>query len=251
MPSAEHSLNTLSCDSAVFISDLHVSDQTPQLLERFEEFCRFVDTQWLIVMGDLFEGYCGDDDRSACNVAVETAFLALHQRGVQVALMHGNRDFMIGTAFVQRCYAVLLSDHCVLNGKLLLSHGDIWCTLDTGYQTFRAASRGSAWQAGFLAQPLVSRQAQIQAYRSQSKAAQMDITSNQTDVVDSEVVRSAAALGCNTVLHGHTHRPSDRMLTLDGQAPVRKVVLGDWDETPHAPVVCVRLENGELRTFLS
>jgi UDP-2,3-diacylglucosamine hydrolase len=250
MPSAEHSLNTLSCDSAVFISDLHLSDQTPQLIARFEMFCQSVDTQWLIVMGDLFEGYCGDDDCSACIDAVEAAFLALHQRGVRVAIMHGNRDFIIGPAFAQRCHAVLLNDPCVLNGKLLLSHGDVWCTLDTGYQAFRAASRVPAWQAGFLAQPLATRQAQIQAYRAQSRAAQMDITSNQTDVVDSEVMRSAAALGCNTVLHGHTHRPSDRIMLLDGDAPVRKVVLGDWDETQHTLVACARFDSGELRTFL-
>jgi UDP-2,3-diacylglucosamine hydrolase len=250
MPAAEHSLNTLSCNSAVFISDLHLSDQTPQLIERFEAFCRSVDAQWLIVMGDLFEGYCGDDDRSVCIDAVEAAFIALHQRGVWVAMMHGNRDFIIGSAFAQRCHAVLLNDPSVLNGKLLLSHGDMWCTLDTGYQVFRATSRVPAWQAGFLAQPLATRQAQIQAYRAQSKAAQMDITSNQTDVVDSEVVRSAAALGCDTVLHGHTHRPSDRVVTLDGQTSIRKVVLSDWDEVQHTPVACARFENGELRTFL-
>jgi UDP-2,3-diacylglucosamine hydrolase len=247
---AEHSLNTLSCDSAVFISDLHLSDQTPLLIARFEAFGRSVDTQWLIVMGDLFEGYCGDDDRSACIDAVETAFFALHLRGVRVALMHGNRDFIIGPAFAQRCHAVLLNDPCVLNGKLLLSHGDVWCTLDTGYQVFRAASRVPAWQAGFLAQPLATRQAQIQAYRAQSKASQMDITSHQTDVVDSEVVLSAAALGCDTVLHGHTHRPSDRLIQAQSHAPVRKVVLGDWDETQHTPVTCARFENSELQTFL-
>jgi UDP-2,3-diacylglucosamine hydrolase len=250
MPSAEHSLNTLSCESAVFISDLHLSDQTPLLIARFEAFCRSVDAQWLIIMGDLFEGYCGDDDRSACIDAVEAALLALHQRGVRVALMHGNRDFIIGSAFAQRGHAVLLNDPCVLNSRLLLSHGDVWCTLDTGYQTFRATSRVPAWQAGFLAQPLATRQAKIQAYRAQSKAAQMDITSHQTDVVDSEVVRSAVAFGCDTVLHGHTHRPSDCIIQAMGHAPVRKVVLGDWDETQHTPVVCARFENGVLRTFL-
>jgi UDP-2,3-diacylglucosamine hydrolase len=200
-------------------------------------------------MGDLFEGYCGDDDCSACIVAVEQAFVALHRRGVRVALMHGNRDFMIGQAFAQRCHAVLLDEPCVFNNGLLLSHGDAWCTLDTAYQVWRATSRAPAWQAGFLAQPLTTRQVQIQAYRSQSKAAQMDVSSIKTDVVDAAVVASAAIHGCTTVLHGHTHRPSDRQL--QGETKIRKVVLGDWDEQGSAPVVCARYENGALTTFLA
>lgn len=251
MRPAEHSLNTLSCDSAVFISDLHLSDQTPQLLARFEAFCESLDAQWLIVMGDLFEGYCGDDDRSHCITAVERAFVALHQRGVRVALMHGNRDFMMGQAFAQRSHAVLLNDPCVLNQSVLLSHGDVWCTLDTGYQAWRASSRVPAWQAGFLAQPLATRQAQIQAYRAQSKAAQMDITSHQTDVVDEHVLSSAMQFGCNTVLHGHTHRPSDRTLLSEQGTKVRKVVLGDWDEQGLNPVQCVRYENQTLSVFFA
>ncbi len=251
MHAAEHRLNTLSCVSAVFISDLHLSEQTPQLIARFEQFCGAVDSQWLVVMGDLFEGYCGDDDRSACIGSVERAFITLHHRGVRVALMHGNRDFIIGQAFAQRCHAVLLNDPCVLNSSILLSHGDVWCTLDIGYQVFRTTSRVPAWQTNFLSQPLSLRQAQIQAYRAQSKAAQMDVSSSHTDVLDAEVLRSAAALNCSTVLHGHTHRPSDRQLESVGQTPVRKVVLGDWDEQSNAAVVCVRYENGVLNTFLA
>ncbi len=244
MHPADHSLSALSCESAVFISDLHLSDQTPGLLAMFEQFCGELTAQWLIVMGDLFEGYCGDDDRSDCIDRVEHAFVALHRRGVRVALMHGNRDFMIAAGLAQRCHAVLLADPCVLNGTLLLSHGDRWCTRDTGYQAFRAASRAPAWQAAFLAQPLATRQAQIQAYRAQSKSAQMDIHNADTDVVDEVVCQAAQQLGCTTVLHGHTHRPSDRNVSHHGYG-VRKLVLGDWEVNQAA--VTAQLANGQLR----
>jgi UDP-2,3-diacylglucosamine hydrolase len=226
--------STVSCDSAMFISDLHLSDQTPRLIAQFERFCAAVHSQWLIVMGDLFEGYCGDDDHSACIAAVDKAFLALHQRGVRVALMHGNRDFIIGQGFAQRCHVTVLDDPCVLlvtgsEQRILLSHGDRWCTLDVGYQSFRATSRVPSWQAAFLSQPLATRQAQIQAYRAQSKAAQMDVNNANTDVVDAAVLEEALRLNCATVLHGHTHRPSERLLSATKHA-VRKLVLGDWDE---------------------
>jgi UDP-2,3-diacylglucosamine hydrolase len=243
---ADRSLNTLSCESAVFISDLHLSDQTPQLLARFEAFCSSVDAQWLVVLGDLFEGYCGDDDRSACIDAVEQSLVRLHQRGVHVAMMHGNRDFMMGQTFASRCYAQLLQDPCVFNGTVLLSHGDRWCTLDLAYQQWRSLSRSADWQARFLAQPLATRQAQIQAYRAQSKTAQMDVSNANTDVVDEVVVQEAIRLGCTTVLHGHTHRPSERLLHYKGRA-LGKCVLGDWEVD--VPAVAARWERGKLGLF--
>jgi UDP-2,3-diacylglucosamine hydrolase len=241
---ADHSLSTLSCESAVFISDLHLSDQTPVLIERLAVFCETVTTQWLIVMGDLFEGYCGDDDRSDCISAVEKIFLRLHARGIRVAIMHGNRDFMIGFGFANRTHAKLLNDPCVLNKSVLLSHGDRWCTLDLGYQAWRSTSRVPAWQAGFLAQPLATRQAQIQAYRAQSKAVQMDVNNANTDVVDGEALAEAIRLDCATALHGHTHRPSDRKLAHPNHS-IRKLVLGDWDEQA-AQTVIAKLQDGEL-----
>ncbi len=247
-PAADHSLSNLNCDSAVFISDLHLSDQTPALIARFEQFCNTITAQWLVVLGDLFEGYCGDDDRSACINAVEQAFVHLHERGVCVALMHGNRDFMITQGFAKRCHAVLLNDPCVLNGTVLLSHGDRWCTLDTAYQAWRKTSRDPAWQALFLAQPLFVRQAQIQTYREQSKSAQMNVSNANTDVVDDAVINSAALLGCNTVLHGHTHRPSDRVLHHDNG--LRKVVLGDWNENGATPILCAHYAQDALSVIL-
>ncbi len=251
MTTAEHSLSHLNCASAVFISDLHLSDATPVLTARFVSFCHTVQSQWLIILGDLFEGYCGDDDRSACINEVELTLAALHHRGVRVGLMHGNRDFMIGHDFAKRCHAVLLNEPCVLNGTVLLSHGDGWCTLDTGYQAFRTASRDPAWQQRWLDMPLAARQAQIQAYRNQSKAAQMDVSSHTTDVVDAVALQAALAYTCTTVLHGHTHRPSDRTLGSSEHVSVRKLVLGDWHQTADDAVtfIAARLQGDELSLF--
>ena len=74
----------------------------------------------------------------------------------------------------------------------------------------------------------------------------MDVSSDKTDVMDVAALASAAQLVCTAVLHGHTHRPSDRLLT-DG---LRKVVLGDWDETQAKPAQCARYSAGHLSTFL-
>ena len=220
-------LERIQAQSAAFISDLHLADDTPLLLAHWRRFCASLDakqTQWLIIMGDLFEGYCGDDDTSAINLAVESVLVDLHGRGIRVALMHGNRDFLIRDAFAARCHAVILNDPCVLNDHILLSHGDRYCTRDSGYQAFRVQSRAPAWQAGFLSQTLSTRLAQIQAYRQQSKSAQMDVSNADTDAVADAFVAEAAQLGCDTVIHGHTHRPCDERTTQN----LRRIVLGDW-----------------------
>ena len=225
-------LSQLRLSSAVFVSDIHLSEDTPLLLTQWRLFCAKLDpaqTEWLIILGDLFEGYCGDDDNSPIVLAIEAVLLDLHTRGIRVAFMHGNRDFVLGAAFAARNHVTLLADPCVLNNHIVLSHGDRYCTLDTGYQAFRAQSRVPAWQAAFLSQPLRTRLAQIQAYRQQSKdvqfkAAQMDVSNALTDAVPTEFMREAAELGCDTVLHGHTHRPCDERLS----PSLRRIVLGDW-----------------------
>lgn len=226
-------MNTLNVHSAVFISDLHLADDTPLLLAQWRRFCMNLDparTEWLIIMGDLFEAYCGDDDDSAINVAVEAVLVDLHRRGIRVALMHGNRDFVIRDGFAKRCHAVILQDPCVLNGHTVLSHGDRYCTRDGGYQTFRQASRQPAWQAAFLSQSLSVRQAQVQAYRLQSKSAQMDVNNADTDAVAEAFISEVQALACDTVIHGHTHRPCDERVSSpsEGSSTIRRVVLGDW-----------------------
>ena len=246
---ADHSLHTLCCESAVFISDLHLSDETPYLLEKFQHFCEKINplnTQYLIVLGDLFEAYCGDDDRSPIIIAVETVFLALHSRGVRVAFMPGNRDFMVGQHFIQRCHLELLASPCVLKqyqhnntyNNVLLAHGDEWCTLDIQYQQFRSTSRQVQWQMSFLAQPLHLRQAQVKAYRVNAKAhISCEKNSKQSvqsvdimDVEDNTVLAAATLHNCHVILHGHTHKPGIRQLNDKYDGAVSKYVLGDWDE---------------------
>jgi UDP-2,3-diacylglucosamine hydrolase len=42
------------------------------------------------------------------------------------------------------------------------------------------------------------------------------------------VQRVMAAQGVRTLIHGHTHRPAEHELQVEGQA-ARRIVLGDWD----------------------
>ena len=61
--------------TTVFLSDLHVSDQHPEISEHLEEFLleegSKADT--IFVLGDLFEYWLGDDDPNASFKEIKTS----------------------------------------------------------------------------------------------------------------------------------------------------------------------------------
>jgi UDP-2,3-diacylglucosamine hydrolase len=78
-----------------------------------------------------------------------------------VFFMCGNRDFLVGTHWLQSTGVQGLQDPTVLQlgvHKVLLSHGDALCIDDTDYMAFRQQVRSNAWQEAFLAKPLSERQ---------------------------------------------------------------------------------------------
>src|SRR5690349_1696155 len=127
----------------LFISDLHLDEARPQIVDLFTRFlareARGADA--LYILGDLFESWIGDDDDAALPERVEQALRALHDGGVPVYFMHGNRDFLLGTDYAARAGLTLLADPSIvdLHGeRTLLMHGDTLCTDDVDYQNFRA-----------------------------------------------------------------------------------------------------------------
>lgn len=215
-----------------FISDLHLSEDTPALCQLF------VDTlqQWqgqidsLFILGDLFEYWVGDDDDSAFLQAMLAA-MQQFSRQTPLYVMRGNRDFLLGSGFTQRSGAALLEDPYLLETyghRYLLSHGDALCTADTAYQQFRAISRNPAWQAAMLARPLTERHAIAAQARMQSEAdKQQQGLSAITDVTDSAVLELLDSHGWPTLIHGHTHRPATHHHRQAGHAAERWVIR-DW-----------------------
>ena len=116
----------------------------------------------LYILGDLFEVWIGDDAGGALGDAVAAQLARLARAGTRVRLMHGNRDFLLGTEFAARAGATLLDDPYVtrLYGeRVLLSHGDQLCTDDHDYLAFRREVRNHTWQARFLASSVPYREA--------------------------------------------------------------------------------------------
>lgn len=217
-----------------FISDLHLSEDTPALAALFQrtlaDWAGRIDA--LYILGDLFEYWVGDDDDSpflADMLAAMRDFSTL----TPLYVMHGNRDFLMGSGFEARSGASLLADPqpVTLYGKpYLLAHGDALCTDDAAYQQFRAMSRNPAWQAAMLARPLAERHAIARAARRESEGQKREQGYTEIgDVTEHAVLALLVAHGWPTLIHGHTHRPAQHQHG-DGQHQAQRWVIQDWHD---------------------
>lgn len=215
-----------------FASDLHLTAVGSSAFDQFSELCGRVaaDGGALYLLGDVFEAYIGDDDDAPLVGAVAVALRRLADAGVELAFMHGNRDFLVGRDFAGRCGARLLGDVEIIQlasrrGALL--HGDALCTDDVQYQAVRRQLRDPAWQSAFLARPLEARRAFAQQARAESAAHTAMAAAEIMDVNAAAVSGLLTQTGADWIIHGHTHRPAVH----DLGAGRRRIVLGDWPRT--------------------
>jgi UDP-2,3-diacylglucosamine hydrolase len=218
--------------ATLFISDLHIDASCRPIIRQFTEFlqtqARGADA--LYILGDLFDSWVGDDAPDAGQSAAIAAIKSLTASGVPCFVMHGNRDFLLGTRFCADAGARLLPDPVMvtLYGEpVLVMHGDALCTDDHAYQRLRATVRDADWQQQFLALSVAARRALAGAARTGSQAHMASMEDAITDVNADSVAAALRAAGTSILLHGHTHRPGMHSLSVDGRECTR-IVLGDW-----------------------
>lgn len=226
----------------LFISDLHLEPSRPLMTQIFLRFLAGParNARAVYIMGDLFDLWIGDDANMALYPVEIAALRALSDSGVPLFFMHGNRDFLIGKAFLQATGGSLLQDPSVIDlhgTPTVLSHGDMLCTDDLAHMKGRREWLDPARQAAFLAQPAearekIARQLRMESsYNKTQKAVEiMDVTQQAVeDLLRSSKVRQ--------MIHGHTHRPAIHDFNLDG-APARRIVLSDWHDDHGSMLVC-------------
>lgn len=248
--------------SVDLISDLHLQAADPATHAAWLGYlARQPAPDALIILGDLFEVWVGDDVLDHADTP-ERAFLracvsALQgfSRHTPVFFLAGNRDFLLGAQARARAGLQGLDDPTVLvfgGARWLLSHGDALCLDDTDYLAFRALVRSPEWQAGFLARPLDEREAIARDLRARSQARQRELGHDPERWADVDADAARAALreaGAATLIHGHTHRPAEHPLG-EGR---RRIVLSDWDlgaRPPRAELLRLSLD-GATRVALA
>lgn len=246
-------------------SDTHLLDEQPDLTQIFLDWLKVhaYGADWLLLLGDIFEAWVGDDlihaQTTQDTAQTPPVWQGLAQtlqavrarrpgRPLQVGLMAGNRDFLMGEGLCNALGAQLLDENVLLQhpglteGPVLVCHGDALCTADAAYQAWRSLSRGSQWQGTFLAKPIAERLAIARTLREQSEKEKTDKPAAWMDVVPEVADHLLTASGANLLIHGHTHLPGCYVLP-SGRS---RWVLPDWSSTrggglmiDHAGIVVV------------
>ncbi len=225
---AERRGNNMSV--TLFISDLHLSADHPEMTECFIRFLQREAPQAdaLYILGDLFEAWVGDDIQ---NPFTETVITALKNWPKPLYFMHGNRDFLIGHVFAQKTNAILLKDPTVIDvygTPTLVTHGDLLCQEDKSYLRYRKIVRQAWIQKLFLCLPLSFRERVAEKMRQESSKYVKQASASSMDVTASAVKDWLSIYKVFWIVHGHTHRP---MISPD------RMVLPAWHERGGALVV--------------
>lgn len=219
--------------TTLFISDLHLSENHPEITRAFERFLqeKASHAEALYILGDFFEAWVGDDDHSELINHIKKLLKNLSASGVKLFIMRGNRDFLIGKKFCKDVGATFLPDPSLItinNQRILLTHGDYLCTDDRAHQAFRRKADHPHLQKLFMLLPLFLRRYLADKMRTYSierqKARKIYIDVNQAAVED--LMKKHAIL---LMIHGHTHRPNTHEFELNNQK-AKRIVLSDWDE---------------------
>lgn len=229
-------MNKIALPGPVWLaSDLHLGPATPATAEAFLAFLQAAEQEAaaLLLPGDIFDAWIGDDVIRAAPPWLATALAALRATASRIPLWlgRGNRDFLIGEELAGAVGARLLPEPALLQtdyGDVLLTHGDEFCTDDAAYQQFRQMVRNPQWQAAFLAKTIPERLAMAQQARGESQMANQSKSMEIMDVNAAAVEQAFRDNGVALMVHGHTHRPARHVLEVDGSKRERWV-LPDWD----------------------
>jgi UDP-2,3-diacylglucosamine hydrolase len=223
-----------------FLSDLHLSPDTPGITRLFLDYLtgEAHTAEQIFILGDLFDVWPGDDviddPEDGFSREIVDALRRLADSETGIAVLHGNRDFLLGKRFVETSGVRLLPDPYILSlpsEQFVLSHGDALCTDDIDYQSFRAQVRAPVWREALLARPLKERKLIAVSMRQQSEAYKHEKT-RQTINLDINAAATDDFLrqhGYATMIHGHTHHPDRHEHLVDG-IHVERWVLADWRE---------------------
>lgn len=238
--------------SSLFISDLHLKPDTPELIALACRCLTECAPQFdkLFILGDFVEYWLGDDAYDGSLDVVFDAIRRLGENGTAVHLMYGNRDFLFGEKIANDLNLTLITeDHFVFeqNGiRVLLMHGDTLCTDDSDYQQLRKMLRDPKWQSDFLNLPISERVAIAQSLRDKSHSQKQQKSAGIMDVNQPMVASVMQDFGVNTLIHGHTHRPQSHQFENNNQA-YNRFVLGDWSVSNGA--IIASMEDREIKLF--
>ncbi|HAT1819746.1 TPA: UDP-2,3-diacylglucosamine diphosphatase [Legionella pneumophila] len=220
---------------SVFISDLHLHPEDSEIQARFHRFINWArnSVRKIYILGDFFHAWSGDDSINAWSDDIAKQIKSLTQSGIEIYFMTGNRDFLLGSSFAKRAGWKILTEPTVItlgNNRILLAHGDRYCTSDRSHQRFRLLTRNRCFSFLFLRLPLSIRKRLVNGVRKISLNNHHK-SIEQMDIVKEAAIRHMSENNIEILIHGHTHKPSLTNYSYEGKILTR-YVLSDWDDIP-------------------
>jgi len=226
----------------LFISDLHLSPDRPEKIELFKELLqgRARLASSLYILGDLFDHFwVGNDDSTPPNPEIVAELAAFASANDNLFIIRGNRDLMLNPSFKDISGCTVLPDQHVIElqgERILLAHGDVFCTLDVGYQRYRRFMESAFTRYVFPRLPYALRIKICHGLRPLIKKSSNKKPAKIIDVEQSSVEQAMRKHDVQQLIHGHTHQPGTHEFELDGKAASR-TVLSDWYESDSILVI--------------
>jgi UDP-2,3-diacylglucosamine hydrolase len=216
------------------LSDVHLAPDMPATFRAWDAHLHETDADAVLMLGDVFEAWVGDDARFDTFESRCVATLAAVSKHRALYFIAGNRDFLVGEEMLRDAGVSGLPDPTLLiafDQRILLTHGDALCRSDVDYQRFRAQVRAPQWQREFLARPLPERRRIAREMRDASAEHQRALPGGYSDVDTAAALQCMAEAQATILIHGHVHRPVSERLA---KQAVRHV-LSDWDHDHGSP----------------
>lgn len=238
-------------NEAVFISDLHLHPGQPELFKKFQHFVHWAETHThsVYILGDFLHVWPGDDAIDHWSQAIIQLLAGLHDKGVTVYFMPGNRDFLLGSVFLQQAKVIPLEEPAVIflnEQRVLLVHGDRYCTHDRSHQWFRSMTRRPRFKRWFLRLPYALRAKIVNQVRQYSQSNHRK-TKASMQIVDRDMLAEMDAYQSYVLIHGHIHQAGLAVHQYQG-LDFQQYVLSDWDENPS--VLCYNKSRFMFSNFL-
>ena len=170
-----------------FISDLHLEPIENTRLKTFYNLLSQANSRFnsLYIIGDLFEYWIGDDDQHPVNKDIIQNIKKATDNVLNIFLIHGNRDFLLGSRFEEMTGIQIIDDMTIIEDKfckIMVSHGDVFCTDDVEYQNLKKTLRSEEWIESFLSKSIEERVDFAKQLRSQSAESSSNKAENIMDV---------------------------------------------------------------------
>ncbi len=201
---------------AMLVSDLHLGDAEDLAARRLFALLDSAgrSARRVFVLGDLFDSYVSPRQLRV-GVWRETArrMQEARERGAEIVVLHGNRDFLLGRRFERAAGALVVPGGLlaqVAGQPTLLLHGDELCRNDLPYLRAKRWLRGRLVAAVSRALPLAA--ALAVAERARQKSRRVVSSGDQGRFLPTRAaVTQALAVGASRVVFGHIHRMAKGM----------------------------------------